>query len=125
MEVTTVTKLIGVYDADGTIVGEIKYVVGKLLGRTHCALCDLTHGTKVKGRDDFRECAAALPVPFDLFHRNDQPDEVRAHTTGNLPCVIAVSSDGSMSLALTAKQLDACEGRIDRLETLLQSVIDR
>lgn len=125
MNDSTVTKLIGVYDADGTVVGEIKYVVGKLLGRAHCALCDLTHGMKINGRADFRACAAALPVPFELFHRNDQPDEVRPHTSGNLPCVISVFSDGFMKIAITAKELDACAGNVDRLEALLFAAIDR
>jgi hypothetical protein len=39
-----VVRLVGVYDADGTPRGEIAYWVGARLGRTHCALCDITHG---------------------------------------------------------------------------------
>ena len=33
----------GVYHADGGIVGELRYVFGKLRGTAHCALCDITH----------------------------------------------------------------------------------
>lgn len=38
-----VVEVVGVYDADHTLAGEVAYVVGKLLGRRHCALCDVTH----------------------------------------------------------------------------------
>ena len=38
-----VSELIGVYNADGGLVGEATYLVGHLLGRTQCALCDVTH----------------------------------------------------------------------------------
>jgi len=40
----TVRELIGVYDADGTLLGEARYWIGARLGRAHCALCDITHG---------------------------------------------------------------------------------
>ena len=31
------------YNADGGIVGEVRYVIGHLLGTAECALCDITH----------------------------------------------------------------------------------
>ena len=36
-------ELVGVYHADGSLLGEARYVVGKILGRAHCSLCDITH----------------------------------------------------------------------------------
>ena len=38
-----VVELVGVYNADGGVAGEVRYVVGHLLGRAHCSLCDITH----------------------------------------------------------------------------------
>ena len=35
----------GIYNADGSLLGEISYVVAKYTGRGHCELCDITHGT--------------------------------------------------------------------------------
>ena len=32
-------RLVGVYDADGGIRGEVAHVLGHLVGRTECALC--------------------------------------------------------------------------------------
>ena len=32
----------GVYDADGGLLGELAYLTGRILGIAHCALCDIT-----------------------------------------------------------------------------------
>lgn len=116
---SNVVKFIGVYDADGTIVGELRYLLGKLFGTTSCALCDLTHGTKFKGRADFKACVASLPVPVELFHRNDQPSIVRALTKNNVPCIVAQRSDGSLTMAIEAEALQACSKDVDKLGALL------
>ena len=47
-------ELVGVYAADGGLVGEVAYVVGHLLGRTECALCDVTHETLRRKPDGTR-----------------------------------------------------------------------
>jgi hypothetical protein len=119
-----IIRFVGIYDADGTIVGEIKYMAGKLLGVAKCSLCDLTHGTKLKGRDDFKACAEALPIPLDLFHRNDQPQELRTLTNNALPCIIGETEGGSRTIVATAQQLDDCRKDVGRLETLLREALE-
>ena len=118
-----IVKFVGVYDADGTVVGEVKYMVGKLFGTTSCALCDLTHGTKLKGRDDYKACAASLPVPVELFHRNDQPETIRTLTNGKLPCIVAVYESGALAMALEREALEACNKDVDELGTLLLALL--
>ncbi len=58
-----IVRLVGVYDADGTVRGELAYWVGARLGRRHCALCHITHGS-VRQRPEWKACRAGLPVPF-------------------------------------------------------------
>ena len=103
----TIARLIGIYDADGTITGELAYFVGARLGRAHCALCDITHGL-VRERADWRACRDGLPVPFDTFHRNDQPPTVRTATGAAAPVVVAETTAGDIVVLLDATALDAC-----------------
>ncbi len=105
----TITRLIGVYDADGTVIGEISYFLGVRVGRAHCALCDITHGL-VRERADWRTARYGLPVEFVTFHRDDEPDEVRAVTTGRLPAVAAEVDDGAHLLLLDNHALEGCAG---------------
>ena len=119
----TIERLVGVYNADGTTWGELSYVVGRSLGRAHCALCDITHG-KVREKSAWQECRSGLPVPFDTFHRNDQPDAVRAATGGALPAVVAQTA-GEHLLLLGPTELDACGASPDALVTAIEQAAER
>jgi len=114
-----VERLIGVYDADGTVRGELTYFIGARLGRAHCALCDLTHG-RVRKRSDWKECSAALPVPFELYHRDDQPDAARA--VAEPPCVLA-DTGTDLVLVLDAAALEACAGDLDAFNAALHDAL--
>lgn len=115
-----IVRLVGVYDADTTLRGELSYWVGARLGRRHCSLCEITHGS-VRQRPEWKACQAGLPVPFDTYHRNDQPDPVRAAAEGQSPVVVAETDTGHVAL-LDAGDLAACDGSIDRLvEAIEQS----
>lgn len=108
-----VRRLVGVYNADGTLRGEVAYVIGKLLGRAHCGLCDITHGA-VSEKAEWTACRAALPVQFDTYHRNDQPDAARPLTDGRLPAVLA-ETDGGYVYLLGPAELDACDASPESL----------
>jgi hypothetical protein len=121
--VPTVARLVGVYDADHTLRGELSYWIGARLGRTHCALCDITHGL-VRQRAEWRTCRAAFPVPFVTYHRDDQPDAVRRTLGDALPAVVAETDDGIMVL-LDPAALEACHGSIDALRTAVDEALAR
>ena len=116
-------RLIGVYDADSTLRGELAYWIGARLGRSHCALCEITHGL-VRERDDWRSCRDGLPIPFDTFHRDDQPDAIRKLLNGVYPAVVAETTTGVVVL-LGPKQLTACNGSTERLVTAIKEQVDR
>ena len=100
-------------DADGTLRGELAYWVGARLGRRHCSLCEITHGS-VRQRPEWKACQAGLPVPFHTHHRNDQPDAIRVAAGGRAPVVVAETDAGHV-LLLASDDLDVCDGSIDRL----------
>ena len=116
-------RLVGVYDADHTVRGEVAYWIGARLGRAHCALCDITHGM-LRRRSEWNAYVAGLAVPFETYHRDDQPDEVRA-TSGDLaPVVVAETSTGCVVL-LDADALDACEGSVEQLGRAVDAALAR
>jgi len=116
-----ILELVGVYDAAGTLRGELSYWIGARLGRAHCSLCDITHGL-VRERADWVSCRGGLPVPFQTFHRDDQPEDVRASAGGVVPIVAARTADGVVVL-VGPDELDACGGSGERLvEAIERSV---
>ena len=118
-----IVRLVGVYNADGTLRGELGYWIGARLGRTHCALCDITHGL-ARERADWKTCRAGLPVPFDTYHRNDQPDPVRAATSDAAPVIVADTDRGLVPL-LSPTELDACRGSGEALIEAIEHAVVR
>jgi len=118
-----IVRLVGVYDADSTLRGELAYWVGARLGRRHCSLCDITHGS-IRQRPEWKTCVAGLPVPFDTHHRNDQPQSIRAVSAGEAPIVVAETDQGPV-LLLASDELDACHGSIDRLVDAVEHAATR
>lgn len=118
-----IIRLVGVYDADSTVRGELAYWVGARLGRRHCSLCEITHGS-VRQRPEWKAGQAGLPVPFDTFHRNDQPDTIRTASGGRAPVVVAETDAGHV-LLLASRDLDACDGSIDRLVEAIEHAATR
>ena len=109
-----ITRLIGVYDADGSLLGELSYFLRARVGRTHCALCDITHG-RIRERPAWRASRDRLPVPFVTFHRDDQPAEIRRAAGGAAPAVIAETASGEHLVLLGRADLEGCAGSPDRL----------
>lgn len=118
----TVVRLVGVYDAEGTIRGELAYWIGARLGRRHCSLCEITHGA-VRQRPQWKACRAGLPIPFDTYHRNDQPEQVRAASRGRAPVVVAITDGGGVVPLLGTEELEACAGSVDRLVDAVEASI--
>ncbi len=100
---TTVRRLIGVYDADGGLRGEIAYLAGKVAGR-HCTLCDITH-SPVRRRREWDTYVSTLPLPFEVVHRNERSTALERATEGREACVVAECDDGSLVFLLGNEDL--------------------
>ena len=107
-------RLVGVYDANGSIPGEIAYWVGARLGTRHCALCEITHGVFRK-KSEWTQCENAMPIEFDLLHRNEMTQKMRDACGGDLPCVLSEGPEGEFQLALGPEELSSCGGEPKRL----------
>lgn len=114
-------ELIGVYHANGSWRGELAYLVGKLSGRVHCALCDITHGW-VRRRPSFDANVDTLPVAFDLVHLDERSSDVATASQGHTPCVLARTARG-LVLLLDADELASCNGDPVRLRTKIDRAV--
>ncbi len=101
-------QLVGIYDADGTLAGELRYALGKLTGRSSCALCNITHGWNPMGSRRWRQACAASSVELELVHRDDAtPEQLGAATA--LPSIVGSHGHG-WEEALTAAEIATFKG---------------
>ena len=117
-------SLIGVYKADGGLVGEVSYFLGHLVGVKECSLCDITHSPIMK-KKAFKEFEARLRaergIDMRLVHMNERTEAELAASKGREPCVLLEYEDGSMSMFLDYEELKAAGGRVNSFEKLVES----
>ena len=118
-----ITELVGVYNADGGLVGEARYVVGSWFGKAHCALCDVTH-SPFRRKKQWDDMVRELGVPFSLDHLNDMPRDVaRLVDAHGAPLVVARLADGGMRVLLTPANLEPLGGSVTGFEQALHSAV--
>ncbi|NPD03690.1 hypothetical protein HN031_03205 [Nocardioides sp. zg-1308] len=114
-----ISELVGVYDADGGLLGEAAYVWGRLRGTRHCGLCDITHST-VRRKADWDRMAASLPVPVRLLHLNELDDGLRrAVASTGAPVVLGREGD-EWRQVVGREELDEMAGSVGALEVVLR-----
>jgi hypothetical protein len=116
--------LIGVYKADGGLLGEISYFFGHLVGVRSCSLCDITH-SPVKKKNAFKIFEKKLSdkhgIDLKLVHMNERTEEELAASEGREPCVLLQYEDGSISMFLDFVELKAAGGSVQSFEKLVES----
>ncbi len=118
-----VRTVVGVFDADGGLRGELRYVVDKLAGRGHCALCDITHGMNPLGKRSWKDACAAAGLTMELLHRDEAAPE-QLDAAGALPAVV-VSDGAGWRVLVRSGELAACGGSPDRLVSLIEERLGR
>lgn len=119
------TSLIGIYHADGGPVGEAKYIIGKLLGLAHCALCDITH-SPVRRKPVWDRMVARLGIPFTLLHLNELPEDVaQGARRWGTPAVLGRCADGTLTVVVGPAELERQNGSVALFESTLLAALRR
>lgn len=117
-------KLIGVYNANGGIAGELAYFFGHLIGVRSCTLCDVTHSPvrkKSQWRDLEQRLQDDLGYQFVLVHKNERTPEQLVASGGREPCVLIEDEEGNLSMIMDWNDLRVSKGDVTTFEKILRS----
>jgi hypothetical protein len=116
--------LVGIYNADGGLKGELKYFFGHLAGLAKCELCDITH-SPVRRKAAFDELAKELKsefgLDFALKHLNERSESETKASKAKEPCVLAQYADGSLGMFLDRQELRVVDGDVARFEAMVRA----
>ena len=119
--------LIGVYNADGGLAGELSYVFGHLIGIRSCSLCDISH-SPIKKKASFKELEQHLledhGIIVRMVHLNERNERELKASEGREPCMLLEYPDQSISMFLDATDLKALSGSVKSLKKLITSRLD-
>ncbi|MAT61933.1 MAG: hypothetical protein CMH41_09880 [Micrococcales bacterium] len=120
-----IVEIIGVYHADGGLVGEGKYFFGKFLGLAHCSLCDITH-SPVRRKPEWDRMVQRLGVPVTLLHRNElSPELAQQVNQYGTPVVVARYENGKILPLIMSDAMDTLSGSVEAFETQLTSALSQ
>ena len=123
----TRATLIGIYKADGGVIGELSYFFGHLIGVRSCSLCDISH-SPVKKKSAFKQLEQELfkehGIAIKMIHLNERNDRELKASAGREPCVLLEYPDQSISMFLDAVDLKALSGSVSSLRKLIISRLD-
>ena len=115
-------RILAIYDADLSVVGELAYAVSKLTGTRSCALCDSTHGLNPFGKRAWRSVCEDRPE-VEWLHRNEISEEMLAQLPTPLPCVIKQDAHGYLCTLLDTPALMTCQGQVERFDQKLTEAL--
>jgi len=119
--------LIGIYKADGGIVGELTYFFGHLIGVRSCSLCDISHSLVTK-KSSFKSLEKHLleehGIAVRMIHLNERNEREQKASEGREPCMLLEYPDQSMSMFLDSRDLKALSGSVTSLKKLITSRLD-
>ncbi|WP_288775173.1 hypothetical protein [uncultured Psychrobacter sp.] len=101
-------KIIGIYNANGSLLGEMRYVFDKVFLKKHCALCDITHGMSYKAKRTWLEQAERFQIPIETLHLDEISNDIRQVVADKVPCVVIVDRD-SINIVMSSEELQACD----------------
>ena len=79
--------VIGIYNADGSFLGELRYSISKIIGKSSCSLCELTHGWNPFGKRKWKTVCKSSDLDIRLIHKGEATaSQLRA--AGDLPSFI-------------------------------------
>ena len=112
----------GIYNADGSFLGELRYSISKVVGKSSCSLCDLTHGWNPFGKRKWKTVCKSSDLDIQLIHR-DEATASQLKTAADLPSFIT-ESDGGWVQVMGASQINKFKNRPSELISELEDFFE-
>ena len=114
--------MFGIYNADGSLLGELRYSISKVVGKSSCSLCELTHGWNPFGKRKWKTVCKSSDLNIQLIHR-DEATESQLKTAADLPSFIT-ESDGGWVQMMGASQINKFKNRPSELISELEDFFE-
>ena len=77
-----------IYNAEGSIIGELKYLLLKYFYGFKCSMCEITHNS-FSEKKEWRKLVSNSSYNIKAVHLDEQPDDLYQFSNGKTPCVVA------------------------------------
>ena len=114
-------KIYCIYNAEGSIFGELKYLYKKYTENIKCSMCDITHNTLSEKKEWKKRCMVSF-LKIECLHLDELPKDIENLVEGNTPCVVAKTSSTN-EIIIEDKELIAMKGNVDSFFNHIHKII--
>ena len=114
-------KIYCIYNAEGSIFGEIRYLYNKYIKDIKCSMCDITYNTLSEKKEWKKRCMVS-PLKIECLHLDELPKDIENLVEGNTPCVVAKTSSTN-EIIIEDKELIAMKGNVDSFFNHIHKII--
>ena len=105
-----VKKVYCIYNANGSLAGEISYMWKKILSGFDCSLCNISHNTFTEKRIWKKEISN-FKYELEMLHLDEQSEDLQSFTKGATPCVVSKGESG-FKIILSESELKKINGDV-------------
>ena len=114
-------KIYCIYNAEGSIFGEIRYLYNKYIKDIKCSMCDITHNS-LSEKSEWRNKCKEFPVKIECLHLDELPIEIKDIVKDKAPCVVAQKRSVN-EVIIKNKELTIMNGDVDSFFNHLHKII--
>jgi len=103
-------KIYSIYNAEGSILGEITYLWKKLFLDFDCSLCNISHNTFTE-KQLWKKEMSKFKYKLEMLHLDEQPEDLQMFTKDFTPCVVSKDESG-FNLIMNRDQLNELNGSV-------------
>ena len=106
----SIKKVYCIYNANGSIIGEISYLWKKLLSDFDCSICNISHNTFTEKRIWKKEMSKSK-YKIEMLHLDEQSEDLKSFTKDVTPCVVS-ENDSGFEIILRDSELKKINGDV-------------
>ena len=122
LDMDDIAKLYCIYNAEGSIIGKIRYVYNKYIKDIKCSMCEITHNSFSEKSEWGRKCKQ-FPFEVECLHLDELPSDIKDLVKNNTPCVVAQKKSVN-EVIIKNKELVGMNGDIGSFFNHLHEIIN-
>ena len=115
-------KIYCIYNAKGSVSGELAYLFKKYVYGAKCSMCEITHNSFTMKRG-WENKVSQSNINIETVHLDERPKDLEEFSKNKVPCVVGEYQEG-YKLILTNEDLKNLGGNVDLFFDMLKERIE-
>ena len=114
-------KIYCIYNAEGSLRGELEYIYNKYVNNIKCSMCDITHDT-ISPKKKWKEKCSTFGTKIECLHLDELPNDIKKLVKDKTPCVVG-QINSVKTILMHDNELIKMSGNVDSFFRFLDEKI--